>query len=62
MLDNMRNIYLFTYLLHGANWFAASQEIPRISRNPKVLYRTHKRPPPGSILGHPKPGCEYYNI
>ena len=28
-----------------ANWFAASQEIPRISRNPKVHYRTHKRLP-----------------
>jgi len=27
-----------------ANRFAASQEIPRISRNPKVHYRTHKRP------------------
>ena len=27
------------------NWFAASQEIPNISRNPKVHYRTHKRPP-----------------
>jgi len=26
-----------------ANWFAASQEIPHISRNPKVHYRTHKR-------------------
>ena len=38
-----------------ANWFAASQEIPRISRNPKVHYRTHKRPPPVSILGQPKP-------
>ena len=38
-----------------ANWFAACQEIPRISRNPKVRYRTHKRPPPVSILGQPNP-------
>ena len=38
-----------------ADWFAASQEIPRISRNPKVHYRTHKRPPPISILGQPNP-------
>ena len=38
-----------------ANWSAASQEIPPISQNPKVHYRTHKRPPPVSILGHPNP-------
>ena len=38
-----------------ANWFAASQEIPRISRNPKVHYRTQKRPPPVPILGQPYP-------
>ena len=53
-------IYLITHSMvqsHSweANWFAASQEIPRISRNPKVHYRTHKRPPPVSILGLPKP-------
>ena len=56
--------YLLTYLLtHSmvqspsweANWFSASQEIPRISRKPKVHYRTHKRPPPLSILGQPNP-------
>jgi hypothetical protein len=38
-----------------ANWFAAIQEIPRISPNPYVHYRTHKRPPPVSILGQPSP-------
>ena len=38
-----------------ANWFAASQEIPRISRNPKVHYRSHKRLPPVSILDQPNP-------
>ena len=37
------------------NWFAASQEIPLISRNPKVHYRTLKGPPPVSILGQPNP-------
>ena len=56
--------YLLTYLLTysmvqspswEANWFAASQEIPRILRNPKLHYRTHKRPPPLSILGQPDP-------
>ena len=39
----------------AANWFAASQKIPQISRNPKVHYRTYKRPPPVSILGQPNP-------
>ena len=37
------------------NWFADSQEIARISRNLKVHYRTHKRPPPVSIMGQPNP-------
>ena len=30
----------------AANWFASSQDIPRISQNPKVHYSTHKRRPP----------------
>ena len=52
--------YLLTYSMvqspsWEANWFAASEEIPRISRNPKLHYRTHKRPPPFSILGQPNP-------
>ena len=52
--------YLLTYSMvqspsWEANWFAASQEIPRISRNPKVHYCTHKRPPLVSILGPPNP-------
>jgi len=52
--------YLLTYSMVQSpswetNWFAPSQEIPRISRNPKVHYRTHKRPPTLSIMGQPNP-------
>ena len=57
--DSFRIKSILTYSMEQspleADWFAASQEIPRISRNPKVHYRTHKRPPPVSILGEPNP-------
>ena len=52
--------YLLTYSMvqspsWEANCFAASQEIPCISRNPKVHSCTHKHPPLISILGQPNP-------
>ena len=64
MYSHQKTIYLLTYLLTysmvqspswEANWFAASQEIPRVLRNPKVHYRTHKPPPPVPILDQPNP-------
>ena len=55
-----KNAHILTYSMVQSpswetNWFAASQEISRILRNPKVHYRTHKRPPPICILGQPNP-------
>jgi hypothetical protein len=49
--------YLLTYSMEQspwkANWFAASQEIPRVLWNSKVPHRTHKRPPPALSWASP---------
>ena len=56
-----QNTYLLTpwsrVLLEKLTGFTANQEIPRILWNPKVHWRTHKRPPPVPILSqlHPVP-------
>ena len=51
------NLYLFTYSLHPAHRFSASQEIPRILSSPKDHYHIYKCLPPVSILSQLDPVC-----
>ena len=53
-------IQLLTYSMQQspsskANWFSASQEIPRTLRNTKVHHHSHKCPPPVPILSQLDP-------
>ena len=45
-----RFITALTSVCHLSNWFAATQEIPLISRNPKVHYHTQGCPPPVELV------------
>ena len=60
----LKEVYVLTYLLTysmeqspswEANWFSASQEIPRILWNQKVHYSIHNSPPPVPILSQVGP-------
>ena len=59
MLVFLSDTYLLTpwsrVFLEKLTGFGANQEINSILWNPKVHYRTHKRPPPVPILSQPHP-------